>query len=342
MIAGSMRLPPAVLAAALASACAFDSPGGSGTAFVPGPATEGDDDGTSATTASADSTSGPVAPTTTAGDATTDPGNETTDTSDGPSPFGDPQAVSELNDNVFNDEDPTLSPDMLEIFFASDRDGTYDIWTSRRGTTALPWSPPTSLAALNSPSVERSPELTGDGLTLLMVSDRNPGLGLEVYMSTRPEGGAWGPPTWVMDLSSSSDEVAATPVVDSDVVLLCSNRPRGLGGFDLYQTMILRGGSFAPVAPLGLSTGASECAMAMRGDQLEIVFASDRPGSVGANDLWHATRDFAGDAFSPPEPVALINTSADDDAPWLSPSGETLFFSSTRAGPTHDLFVAER
>ena len=47
-------------------------------------------------------------------------------------PFEAPVAVDELNESVFDDQDPWLSPDGRTIMFASNRTGDSELYTATR------------------------------------------------------------------------------------------------------------------------------------------------------------------------------------------------------------------
>lgn len=62
-----------------------------------------------------------------------------------------------------------------------------------------------------------------------------------------------------------------------------------------------------------------------------MFFQSDRPGGVGAVDLWTSVRDRVLDPWSPPQNMgAIVNSGSGDSGPALSSDGEILFFSSSR------------
>lgn len=100
--------------------------------------------------------------------------------------FGPPAPVPELNTS-FDDMQPAIRRDGLELFLASDRTGTSgaaDLWVATRAHTTDPWSAPVSLGALvNSPprppDVEQSndfrPALSFDGTALYFASALRPG-----------------------------------------------------------------------------------------------------------------------------------------------------------------------
>ena len=68
-------------------------------------------------------------------------------------------------------------------------------------------------------------------------------------------------------------------------------------------------------------------------DGLTIIFYSDRPGSLGEDDLWMTTRASAFDPWQPPENLGpTINSSYGDGGPSVSADGLTLFFGSNRPG----------
>ena len=99
-----------------------------------------------------------------------------------------------------NDISGTLSPDDLELFFASDRPGTlgnWDIYVTTRATRSDPWGPPVNLGpTINTSRVEFPLSVSPDGLVLFFVADRPSGLGgFDTWMTRRPcKGAAWSEP----------------------------------------------------------------------------------------------------------------------------------------------------
>ena len=340
-----MRSRDVIVVALAVTACAFDAVGGSG-GFTPNETTSGE--ATHGPDTSATGGSNPGGDDSTVGEATIDPGDGSEDTSDPPTavediPFGEPTPIAALNNVAANDEAPTLSANELEIFFASDRAGGaggLDLYRSNRAAIGDVWSEPMPVFELNTGWDDTSPELTGDGQTMLFISNRAGSY--DVYMAVRELSGAWGIPEHVAGLSTASNEYAATPVGGTDIVLLCSDRPTGFGASDIYEGMVLDDGGFSNLLPVNVSTTDDECAMGMRGDQRELIFASDPAGGPGGRDLWQVSRGAPGQVFSPAQLLDAINSSAVEDDPWLSSDGRTLYFASTRAGANTDLFIARR
>ncbi len=71
------------------------------------------------------------------------------------------------------------------------------------------------------------------------------------------------------------------------------------------------------------------------------MFASDRPGGMPL-DLYISVRPDQDAAWSRPVPVDSLNTDGDDQDPWFSADGRTLFFATGPIGGTLDIYTATR
>ena len=126
--------------------------------------------------------------------------------------------------------------------FHSNRDGAYRIWqaTLPAGQKLDDWlrnpSATESLspvAELSSDGEERCPFIYQG--VLVFISTRSGGLGgWDVYTSNYANG-TWSPPKNAgSTVNSAFDEYR--PLLTADFLLFSSNRPGGVGGFDLYLT----------------------------------------------------------------------------------------------------------
>jgi Tol biopolymer transport system component len=84
---------------------------------------------------------------------------------------------------------PSVTRDLLELYFVSNRNGQNSLYVARRAaaTEAFGDPQPVSLSFDTSESLEASPWLSDDGLTLYFSSDRPGGQGLnDIWQATRP------------------------------------------------------------------------------------------------------------------------------------------------------------
>lgn len=107
--------------------------------------------------------------------------------------FDTPVAVAELNMTASVEDAPVVSPDGLEIFFASNRaatsNGRNDIWHATRATAADGFGTPSMLSELSGTTSEDFPTwVSPDRCTLLLTSDRAGGNGsYDIWIATRPQ-----------------------------------------------------------------------------------------------------------------------------------------------------------
>ena len=256
----------------------------------------------------------------------------TPDALDPLTPFGTPSPLTALNSSAAED-DPTLTGDMLEIFF--DRDG--DIHRSTRSSVTAGWGAPQAVTALNTTSGETTPGITPDGLTIFFSSDRSGGIGsYDIWTSTRASRIAqWSTPQPVSTVNSSDSDSCPCPSAD---LLTLTFAVRISSDWDITQsTRASTGAAWGTPTPVA-AVNSSDADVDPWRVGVVMVFASERPG-LGSTDLYISTR--SGGVFGAPVAVASLNTSASDTDPWLSADLRTLVFASDRNG-TWDLFIATR
>jgi hypothetical protein len=106
-------------------------------------------------------------------------------------------------------------------------------------------------------------------------------------------------------------------------------------------------GTFGPASLVReIDTIFRETRSAIRRDGLEIIFSSNRPGSLGPIDLWVSTRESTDDPWSEPVPLGFpVNIAGfQTRSPGLSADGTTLYLGSDRPGGFGgvDLYVSTR
>ncbi len=123
---------------------------------------------------------------------------------------------------------------------------------------------------------------------------------------------------------------------DGLALVFHSRRGGGLGSGDLYWSRRQSVGQLWPLAVnMGPRINSKELdnAAFISPDGLLLAFSSERPGGLGAADLWFATRKSLSDDWG--EPVNAgpsVNSAADDWAPRLSSDGFVMVFNSSQAG----------
>lgn len=246
-----------------------------------------------------------------------------------------------------NDDDPTLTGDLLEIYFDSDRAGGLgggEIWRHTRPTVFDPWGAAEAVTALSSSSTETTPEISPDGLTIYFASGRPGGSGgTDIYRATRLSRSAdFDSPVRVAELCSANNDFAATPSATGLILYMGSDRP-GVGGLDIYRTTrAFPGGTFAaPALVGGVNSLDTESDSWVDASDLVMYFDSNRAGGEGSRDLWVMERPSPSGDFAGATPLTELNGPDYDADPWLSADQRTIVFASDRFGD-FDLFIATR
>ncbi len=212
--------------------------------------------------------------------------------------------------------------------------------------------------AVNSPDSEYDPSISADGLELYFQSNRSGGFGdRDLYVVTRATTqDDWSEPMNLGPMLNTPGRDAG-PEISSDGLSLYfnSNRPGGLGNYDLYVAMRQSPSEpWGPPVNLGpsVNTSADEINSTISSDGLSLFFSDGdalgtvaRFGGYGGADIWVAQRTSLSDAWGPPTNLGpQINLSFTIGAPEISSDGLTLFFSGYRpsTGGTHDLWLARR
>jgi hypothetical protein len=253
------------------------------------------------------------------------------------------ERVRNVNQETSEEYDATLTDDLLEVFFASDREGGIggrDVWHAERASRTDSFERPRLLVEASSLQEEASPVVSGDGLTLWIGSRRELGLGaMDVWRMTRgARGEPWGEPQNVSALNSELDDLPRPLGAGERVMPLASSRADGI-----YQTFLARRSSvdadFDSVEPLTnlWQAGASMDDAYLTRDGRVMFFRRAGLGEPG--DLFITWRASESDPFEPPVPLDAVNSADDDRDPFLSADEIRFFFSSDRRdGVTLDVY----
>ncbi|MDP6546623.1 MAG: hypothetical protein QGH60_21810 [Phycisphaerae bacterium] len=254
----------------------------------------------------------------------------------------------------------------------------YQVWTDGRDIQSpvssanvrqVLWSKPESMTAeFNTPGDEYEICLSSDSNELYFVRGR-PGQGADIFTSRRTHN-KWSKPVRLDAVNSKHDELGPRLSADGRLLLFYSNRPGGIGGYDVWVAMRTEGVWGKPVN-LGPNVNSkhNEYGPSITADNRRLYFASNRKaaermgkrlqwratirqGQLGDYDLFSAEVDFAHaplptTATSRPTTApgarlkiradqALelpgVNTEHNEGTPCVSPWGDFLYFASNRPG----------
>lgn len=256
--------------------------------------------------------------------------------------FSPPQVVTGLRGDAYDVFDPAMTFEQLELYFASPTGGLNDIWVSTRAVTIDPWGPSTMVAELSSPENDQAPEVSVDGLTMYLASDRG-GSGMRLYVSQRrTRDTPWGAPTLVSGLGSSTLDGA--PGVDRSQLNLAFASQRGSDTVPhLYAaTRPDTSALWQNVTELSaLNSAWEDTDPALFNEGAGLVFASQRLTQGGTSDLFAAARPAETSSFTSLAPIAELNTTSNEEGPWLSQDGTLILFASDRSGQSR-IYQASR
>jgi len=260
---------------------------------------------------------------------------------------------------------PAISPNGLSLYFASNRSGGFglqDLWVTHRAKPDGRWGPPRNLGPkINTRFRDNSPTLSRDGHWLIFGSRRTAGRcrddsSNEFFVSHREntdDDFGWDPPVNFGCEISGTGENAGLTLLDEDdkgttTLYFSSDRPAGLGKFDVYVARRRLLGAFdPPVLVRELSSSRFDIGMAIRADGLEMFVCWDSPrGTFTDCDLSVSTRESTLEPWSTPKNLGkTINIAGSDTSqPALSCDATALYFSSNRPGGfgAGDLYVTTR
>jgi outer membrane protein OmpA-like peptidoglycan-associated protein len=148
-------------------------------------------------------------------------------------------------------------------------------------------------------------------------------------------------PIEIRDFYTLTSDVSLTMSFDGKILILSASRGDSRGDMDLYVCFQENENTFSAPQHLGatVNSTARETTPFLSEDNQTLFFSSNRPSSIGGNDIFMAKRlDESWTNWTPPTAVAEpINSVADDSQPYFNMSSGFLYFSSKRDGSS-DIF----
>ncbi len=162
--------------------------------------------------------------------------------------WGTPINLGPTVNSSAEDSDPSISADGLELYISSHRFGGLgdrDVWVSTRATRDAPWGTPLNMGPnVNSSSLDHSPSISGDGLSLFFASERAGGSGTsDLWLSTRATtDDDWGTPVNLGPTVNGPTSDSHPSISADGLCLFFSDRVAepyrkgGLGASDIWMT----------------------------------------------------------------------------------------------------------
>jgi Tol biopolymer transport system component len=231
---------------------------------------------------------------------------------------------------------PTFSPDGQTAFFTvsnpSYRRHTLLVSNFRNGK----WQTP-EVAPFSGQWSDADPFMSHDGSKLYFISNRpitgtTPKRDFDIYVVEKTSTG-WGEPKNIGEpINTDASELYVT-LTKSGNLYYVTALPSGLGQGDIYRSEFVNGKYSAPQS-LGptVNTNAHDTTPYISPDESYLIFASNRQGGAGAQDLYISYwRDSAWTQAT--NLGTKINSAGQDYCPLVSQDGKYLFFSSDRGFP---------
>ena len=208
--------------------------------------------------------------------------------------WGLPMNLGPTVNSPAKDENPCISADGLELYFASNRTDSYgghDIWVTRRPTKDDIWGAPINLGPMvNTGMMDISPCIAADGLSLYLACYQRDRIGCyDLFVTERATTDSpWDEPVRLgLDVNYPYNDVA--PSLSADGLTLFYTR--GAEPLSACLWMTTRATTFecwSPTVCLYSMFDAShfDYAPSISADGSVLYFESQRPGGFGDSDIW--------------------------------------------------------
>jgi outer membrane protein OmpA-like peptidoglycan-associated protein/Tol biopolymer transport system component len=227
---------------------------------------------------------------------------------------------------------PALTADGSSLIFSRTVAGNEDFYISRR-TTGNEWGIAVPLSdKINTRLNEGAQSISPDGMYLFFTGCNRPdGLGsCDLYVSHK-SGNSWDTPFNLGEAVNSAawdSQPAISP--DGNTLYFVSNRAGGLGGYDIWKSMLSPDGNWSKPVNLGpdINTPRNENTPFIHPDGKTMYFSSDGWPGMGNMDIYYSRMQEDGKWGKPVNIGYPINTFSEETGLVVSPDGVQGMFSS--------------
>ncbi|WP_316820189.1 OmpA family protein [Pedobacter gandavensis] len=248
-----------------------------------------------------------------------------------------PQAYEPINlgpqiNTAYRDYFPAITADNETLIFSRNIDGNEDFFLSKKSNNEWNKAVPLSSKINTSQFNEGAQSLSPDGLYLFFTGCNRPnGLGrCDIYLSHK-EGNDWGEPFNLgppVNTAYWESQPAISP--DGNTLYFVSNRPGGIGGYDIWKSGLNEAGEWSAPVNLGpeINTPYDENTPFLHADGKTLYFSSDGWPGMGNKDIFMSRMLDNGHWSNPVNMGYPINTCNEESGLIVSPNGSTAFFSA--------------
>ena len=164
----------------------------------------------------------------------------------------------------------------------------------------------------------------------------------DVFISYKQDStGLWGAPVPIDALNTTGND--APLFISQDGQKLYIFRNVALGSGDIFVSFLKGTQWSVPEKVKGINSSYWEGSICFSPDEKTVYFSSERPGGVGGRDIWFGQRLPDGSYGAVKNLGPVINTPFDEDAPFITADGKTMFFSSNGHNSTggYDIFRSD-
>jgi outer membrane protein OmpA-like peptidoglycan-associated protein len=255
--------------------------------------------------------------------------------------------LSSLNTG-YSETNPVVKSDNSMIFFSSRRpsksdtgiagsENSEDIYYASK-TSSGEWGTPVPFQ-YNTNLDEAPLCISADGQTLYFRRYKN--FNDDIYFSKFKDG-VWNKPQPFKELNSRSNETGLTFSGDGKTLYFSSDRPGGLGGYDIYNCILNEKGKWSAPENLGSQVNSSlnEIDPNLDEDGKTLYFSSDGKSAsgMGGQDIYYTQFQSASNKWSDPQNLGYpVNTTRDDINFYKAGEGKR-YYSRINEEKNYDLF----
>jgi len=226
---------------------------------------------------------------------------------------------------------PALTADGSSLIFSRTVDGNEDFYISHQKDKQWQEAVPLS-NKINTPQNEGAQSISPDGMYLYFTGcNREDGFGsCDLYLSHK-SGNEWAAPFNLgaaVNSSSWDSQPAISP--DGNTLYFVSNRPGGIGGYDIWKTSLNAEGEWGKPENLGpdINTIYDENTPFVHPDGKTLYFSSNGWPGLGNMDIYYSRAQENGKWGKPINMGYPINTFNEETGLMVNPEGNLGMFSS--------------